>query len=261
MSAGSPLFDEIGSELDEETIALLETAVQKSNNQPGLTVAEVAHDYKKRCDTGITSLQGLYTFGSAQARCNDREYDSLIVAYVVEWERLITKLVDTELKRVRKLESDRRHYERKVDSLRQKESDLELKGKKSPAAQVDKLARNEQKLKEAFTSHEREAGKLCALLDAATHDCYKDLYPLLKNYMKWEVNCIGRDTVFANQIGTILESMSNKCGTRSSTSSGESCTSKKSTLSTATKKNRLKSSYVSNRADNDFDDETGDMNH
>ncbi len=193
-------------------------SIHKSD-QPRLTVAEVAQDYKKRCKTGIVSLQGLNTFGSAQALCNDREYESLIVDYVVEWERVVTKRVDAELKRVRKFESDRRHYEHKVEGLRQKATDAELKGKQSPAAQVDKLARNEQKLKEAFTVHEREAGRLCSLLEAATHDCYKDLYPLIKNYIKWEMNCVGRETDIASQMSSILESMSDKWRTSTTKSS------------------------------------------
>jgi IMP dehydrogenase/GMP reductase len=167
------------------------------------------HDNKKK---NVTSLYGLYHFGAAQAVANDYEYQIHIVEYVTEWERIVTGRVDSELKNVRALEKDRRHYERKVDALRQKCNDLQSKNRPCPQAQLDKLQRNEDKLKEAFTIHEREAGKVCALLEAITHEGYMDLYPLVKNYMKWEMNRVGREHDVATQMTTTLDAMTEKCG-------------------------------------------------
>lgn len=203
MAERSPIQEEIGCELDGETADRLQ-ALRRSD-QPGTSVARLAEEYKKRSGADTFSLRGLSTMGSVQAVANDREYQALVVDYVVEWEGLVTERVDKELKNVRKLEADRRHYERKVEQLRQRCNELQTKGRPVPAAQAEKSARNEQKLREAYAIHEREAGRLCALIEAATHEGYKDLLPLVKNYMKWEMNRVGRESDIATQMSNTLE--------------------------------------------------------
>ena len=258
LSERSPIYNEVGSNLDDDetTEALTriirrqqqqqpppshqqqnDTNVENNNLMPKTSiVAQIAEEYQQKMNTimnssntnelsssdnhhnqrkknaVITSLYGLYHFGAAQAVANDYEYQIHIVEYVTEWERIVTERVEKELKSIRTLETDRRHYERKVDTLRQKYNDLQSKNKPCPKSQIDKLQRNEDKLKEAFTIHEREAGKVCALLEAITHEGYMDLYPLVKNYMKWEMNRIGREHDIATQMTSTLDSMTEKCG-------------------------------------------------
>jgi hypothetical protein len=248
LSKKSPIYDEVGCDLkdDQTTEALRKLRHQQpqpssplphNRNEEIIThsgvpstkdVAQIAEDYHKRMenrsdgstadgDTNnnkLISLYGLYSFGAAQAVANDYEYQIHIVEYATEWERIVTERVDDGLKNVRKLEADRRHYERKVDALRKKYNAVQSKGKPCPESQIQKLQRNEDKLREAFTVHEREAGKLCALIEAVTHSGYMDLYPLVKNYMKWEVNRIGREHYIATQMTTALDSMTEKCGSK-----------------------------------------------
>ncbi|KAL3911887.1 MAG: hypothetical protein SGARI_001423, partial [Bacillariaceae sp.] len=156
------------------------------------------------------SMYGLYKFGDAQATANDNEYQSLVVDYTVDWEKIVTERIEAELKHVKKLESDLRHYESKVEKLRDRANSSEEKGKEQSKSEVEKLERNEDKLKEAFNAFEGEATKTCALIEAATHDGYKDLYPLIKNYLKFEINRCGREHDMADGIVDILESLKGK---------------------------------------------------
>lgn len=227
MSEGSPLFDHVGSELDREAVESL----QKLEQEPaigGASVVKVVDEYHQRSEVECLSLLGLlHTCGSTQAYLNNAEYQSLIVDYIVDWEKLVTQKTEHMIKELRKLEADRRHYERKVENLRQRNNDLESKGKSSPQSQVEKLRRNEQKLQEAYTIHEREAGKLCALLEAVTHEGYKELYTLVKNYMKWELNVVSRDGDVATSVAATLNAMTTKCGGGGGRDSGKKRSSSK----------------------------------
>jgi hypothetical protein len=111
------------------------------------------------------------------------------------------------LKNVRKLQADRAHYEKKVEALRQRANELESKGKMSPASQVVKLERNETKLKHAYMLHEYDAGRLCVLIEAAATNGWKDLYHVVKNYIKWESNRVGRESDIYCQMSGTLKSM------------------------------------------------------
>lgn len=191
MSQASPIFEEIGLGLDPTSAEALEQmgatshAAAASSTASGGSVADVM---ERRLDTDSRSLAVVQRFGAAHAVGNHREYEQHVVSYAVEWEQAVTERVDRELKHVRKLQGDRDHYEKKVENLRKKANDIEAKGKQSPAAQVEKLSRNEDKLKEAFILHEAEAGRLCALIETVTRDGWLELYNLCRNYMKWESN-------------------------------------------------------------------------
>ncbi|KAG7372398.1 hypothetical protein IV203_018541 [Nitzschia inconspicua] len=222
MSKKSPIYDEIGNDIDEETSAALKRLYQRSepSDHRRLTttdeVTALKEEYRKHQGTDILSMYGLFSFGAAQDVANSNEYQTHVVDYVVEWERVVTERIDAELKYTKELESTRRHYEDKIIRLREKSNEIEEKGKEPSKGQAEKLARNEDKLKDAFTKHERQAGKLCALIEAVTHEGYKDLYPLVKNYMKWEMNRISREHDIAERLSETLECMSEKMGSRKS---------------------------------------------
>eukprot|EP00536_Pseudo-nitzschia_multiseries_P000082 jgi/Psemu1/249171/estExt_Genewise1Plus.C_20208 len=163
------------------------------------------------CDGArIISLRGLYRFGAAEAVVNDMEYQTQVVQFVAQWLETITCRVDSGLKRVRKLASDRLHYERKVEKLRNQANGMEGKGKTIPPSTVEKLSRNEEKLNDAFTIHEKEASKLCALIESITQEGYNELYTLIRNYIEWEINRIGRGNDMTLQLTATLSSMSDK---------------------------------------------------
>jgi hypothetical protein len=217
MSNRSPIYDEIGHDVDDETKKELENLRQRSV-KPATTTEHVTllkGKYRARQGTDPLSMYGLYKFGAAQAVANDNEYQSLVVDYVVDWEKLVTERVESELKEVKKLESDLRHYEGKVEKLRDHANNKEDKGKEPSKSETEKLERNEEKLKNAYAVYEREAGKVCALIEAVTHGGYKDLYTLVKNYLKWEMNRTNREHDIAERLNDTLESLNEKCGSKS----------------------------------------------
>jgi cation transport regulator ChaB len=50
------------------------------------------------------------------------------------------------------------------------------------------LLRNEEKLKEASTTHEESASRLCDLLEEAVHAGWQDLYPVLESMVDIDIN-------------------------------------------------------------------------
>jgi len=207
MSENSPFYNDLGYELDAEATEALEVSSRQTDNNGSKNIQDVVREWKQRNRVEVSSLQVLQQCASAQAVVNAREYRSHVLRYAIEWEQVVTERVEAELKNVKKLQCDRSHYERKVESMRRRANDLEAKGKTSPASQAEKLERNETKLKEANKTHETEAGRLCVLIEAVTKEGWKDLYLLAKNYIKWESNRVGRESDSFSQLPATLDSM------------------------------------------------------
>mmetsp|Transcript_48215 Transcript_48215/g.73400 ORF Transcript_48215/g.73400 Transcript_48215/m.73400 type:complete len:318 (+) Transcript_48215:191-1144(+) len=205
MSRKSPLYDSIGSELDGEAKEALKAIGQSPDGK--VTVDQTATAWKERNDTEICSLKVVQELASAQAKVDAHEYREHVIDYVEEWEKIVTARVESGLKEVRTLHADRNHYENKVEQLRQKEHDMEAKGKTFPASQAEKLERNETKLTHAFTVHESCASKLCVIIEAATRDGWKDLYHVVKNYIQWESNRVGQESEIYCQLSGALTAM------------------------------------------------------
>lgn len=193
MSIATPIYDSLGSELEDNRTSQLET--MKNSESAGAFAIEAMQA------SPPDSLRKLQTIASAQSHLNNQEYLKHLVDYVEDWENSVTTIIDQQKKKVRELKTGRTHYEKKVDNLRQKVND------KSSPALVEKVSRNEVKLKEAFLLHETEADRLCTLIEAATGEGWKDLYILAKNFMKFESNRVGRDSDLYSHLSHILESM------------------------------------------------------
>eukprot|EP00538_Stauroneis_constricta_P009016 CAMPEP_0119559236 /NCGR_PEP_ID=MMETSP1352-20130426/12269_1 /TAXON_ID=265584 /ORGANISM="Stauroneis constricta, Strain CCMP1120" /LENGTH=382 /DNA_ID=CAMNT_0007606881 /DNA_START=100 /DNA_END=1248 /DNA_ORIENTATION=+ len=117
-----------------------------------------------------------------------------VVQYVAEWESIVSKRVDDELKNCKRLGHDQSHYENKVDKLRQTVNKKEEAGKSVGHGKAAKLNRNEKKLENAFDAHEAAACKACALLEAVVKEGWKDLYPLVESMIAWETDRIQEET-------------------------------------------------------------------
>jgi len=150
-----------------------------------IAVTQIAEVCRNESGAKAFSLRSVYSLASIQAVIIDTEYEAHIIEYTTNWMKIVCERVDFGLEHVRKLASERLHYERKVETLRKRSGDLQKKGKASPDSAIERLSRNETKLKEAFAAHEKEAGKLCALIETVTHEGYKDLYILVRNYIEW----------------------------------------------------------------------------
>ncbi len=185
--------------------------VKEDDSNPTL-VNKISRDYCLRIGANVVSLYGIYSLGAAQAVGDDSEYQSRVIEYAKEWIDTVTGRVDEALKRVRKLAKERLHYEQKIDTLRDKANALERKGKSSPSSAVERLSRNVGKLQDAFEAHEKEAGKACVLIETVTREGYKDVYILARNYIQWELNRIGGESDIAFQLNSTLNWMNKKFG-------------------------------------------------
>ena len=119
----------------------------------------------------------------------------------------VSKMIKQELLMVKKLQKDRTHYEKKVESLRKGILKKETSGKEIKDAEHEKLSRNEKKLKDAWQIHEQKAGEVCFLIEQITIHGWKDFYPLVKNTMKWEVNRLGRENLTYGRLPETLEAL------------------------------------------------------
>ena len=214
LSMESPLFQQIGQPLDEEDfhllamVALVQDEEELSNH---MSVIEMASQWEEKHSAELNkpaeaSLMVVQQWGAAQSKVNALEFKTHVLDYAAEWEQVVAGRCNREIKYVKQLASDRTHYEKKVESLRNTVDRLESKGKKRDA-QSEKLDRNEEKLKEAFVMHEAAAARLCVLIEEVTKNGWKDLFPLVKNVLRWEINRVGRESDIYSKLPTTLEAL------------------------------------------------------
>ena len=188
-SEKSPIYDHLGAGIDETTANALTGIIDSQNpcTETDNPVHKLMLKATREENDKLLNLWAIQQFASAHAVTNQREYDIHVLTFAMDWEQATTERIDGDLIKVRKLQGDRDHYEKKVEFLRKRYNGLETKGKVSPKGQVAKLERNEGKLKEAFDAHEAAAARLCTLIEQVTRDGWIELYTLCRNYMKWEV--------------------------------------------------------------------------
>jgi uncharacterized protein YicC (UPF0701 family) len=125
-----------------------------------------------RC-ASLASVQQLVT---QHANVDAEHYQKNIIAYAIQWEQIVTARVDDGLKKTNVLYQNLNHYQTKINSLRKKVNAVKNKGKESPAKLIQKLTRNETKVKHSWELHEASASTLCNLLEGVTKGGWKDLY-------------------------------------------------------------------------------------
>ena len=113
-------------------------------------------------------------------------YQTTVVNYVTEWDAILGKKVDSEVKYTQKLQKNLKHYEQKVEKLRKAVASKEEKGKPVSPTEQEKLSRNETKLQESWQEYETVATQTSHLLEEATRQGWKDLHPLLKAMLTTE---------------------------------------------------------------------------
>jgi hypothetical protein len=128
----------------------------------------------------------LSVYMKASADVDSLKYDQDILAYLSEWENVVTSRVDRESKEVEKLRKTFMHYQTKVDSLRKKVNAAEDSGKETNEATAEKLKRNKEKLDAASEEFEDAARPLCVLIEEVVRQGWKDVLPLIKSMMGWE---------------------------------------------------------------------------
>ena len=153
------------------------------------------------------SLAYMQNVASKNVKLDGDDYIEKILGYALEWEKIVTKRIDYDMKDVKKLQRNRYHYETKVSKLRQNVNRIESKGKDVPQATEEKLDRNEKKLKDAVKTHEFRSAQLCVMIEEATLCGWKDLYPLVQNILQWDETRRAREKDAYKMMPTTLESI------------------------------------------------------
>jgi hypothetical protein len=199
MSAQTPIFEPSTS----VSITLVNAVVRVTHH-----ITFFSHCFLPVGSTvGVESFATVAQAASKGAQVNAAKYKEKVLDYCLEWVRVVTTRVDKEMKDTKALHDKLNHYQNKVELLRNKVNTLEGKSKPVPKNLTEKLARNEKKLDQAWRAHEKCASKLCHLLDEVTKRGWKDLYPLVKASMNWEVEWACGEYDVAARLPTIAEDL------------------------------------------------------
>ena len=146
-------------------------------------------------EIGPGSLLALQQLSAMQDELSILDYENHIVNYVNEWDQVVTSQLDDDVKAVRELAKNKDRYIVKVDKLREKVNKIEHRGKQeAPKKLKEQLGRNEAKLEKCDELYEKKANDVSVAFYEATRRRWVDLYPVIKNVMKFEINRLGRES-------------------------------------------------------------------
>jgi hypothetical protein len=151
-------------------------------------ISKLSSDTPIQSDNSSDSFTHVYTEAASQSARDSANFQKSVIDYAIEWETITTTLIDDELKENKKLRESLQHYQKKVETLRKKVNTKDKKGKETPDKEADRLERNEGKLEEASNAYEAAAKKVKCLIEEAVRHGWKDLYPLIKVTLKWDVD-------------------------------------------------------------------------
>lgn len=157
-------------------------------------------------EVGGGSIVAMQQLAAMHDSLNQFDYESRIVGYIDEWDAVVTSQLDDEVAQVRALQQKRDHYVQKVDKLRRRINKIEARGaREAPDVLREKLDRNESKLEKAHEAYEDLANDMVVVLDESIRRGWVDLFPLLKNAIKFEVNRIGRENASYGRMPLTLD--------------------------------------------------------
>ncbi|KAG7347475.1 hypothetical protein IV203_016180 [Nitzschia inconspicua] len=203
MTKGTPIWDHVGKPLTPEQVAEIQYPgddVSAENIElQSKSIMKVADEIESG------SLVAFQQLAAMQDRLDELDYQTHIIDYITEWDDVVTSMGDKEIKQSLELSKQRDHYVRKVDRLRKKVNRIERHGARdAPEGLQQKLDRNEDKLDKADDLYESKANDLAVVLSESVRKGWIDLYPLIKNSMKFEVNRLSRESLtYGRLTGTL----------------------------------------------------------
>jgi hemerythrin-like domain-containing protein len=203
MAKGTPIWDHVGKPLTPEQLVEIqnrgEEVTPESIELQSMSIMKVADEI------GEGSLIAFQQLAAMHDRLDELDYQSHIIDYIDEWDDVVTTQGDEAIKNLLELTKKRNHYVRKVDNLRKKVNKIEHKGvRDAPVHLTEKLERNEDKLEKTNDLYEDRANDVAVMLNESVRREWVDLYPLIKNAMKFEVNRFGRESsTFGRLTGTL----------------------------------------------------------
>jgi hypothetical protein len=203
MSKDTPLWDHVGKPLTPEQVAKIQNSGDddtceniESQSQSIMKVAD---------EIGSGSLVAFQQLAAMQDKLDELDFRTRIIDYIDEWDDVVTTMGEMEIKDCSELSKRRIHYVNKVDRLRKKVNRIEQKGvREAPHQLQQKLERNENKLEKADSLFEEKSNDLAVVLTESVRRGWIDLYPLIRNAMKFEVNRLSREsTTYGRLTGTL----------------------------------------------------------
>jgi hemerythrin-like domain-containing protein len=193
MSKGTPIWEHVGKPLTPEQVAEIQ---QRGDEVTPESVELQSKSIMKVADEiGSGSLIAFQQLAAMQDKLDELDFQTHIIDYIDEWDDVVTSMGDKEIKDCLQLAKKRDHYVHKVDRLRKKVNRIEHRGvRDAPESLQQKLDRNEDKLERADDLYEDKADDLAIVLSESVRKGWIDLYPLIKNSMKFEVNRLSRES-------------------------------------------------------------------
>jgi hypothetical protein len=203
MSKSTPIWDHVGKPLTPEQVEAIQN--QGDEKSPESIELQSKSIMKVADDIGSGSLVAFQQLAAMQDRLDQMDYQAHVIDYVDEWDEIVTTLGDMEIKECSELSKRRNHYVHKVDRLRQRVNYIEQRGARdAPPKLQQKLQRNEDKLERANDLFEAKSNDLAVVLTESVRRGWIDLYPLIRNAMKFEVNRLSRaSTTYGRLTGTL----------------------------------------------------------
>ena len=195
MSTDTPMFEHVGQ--------LLENTTNPNTNKQDNTLS-IERLLETKGPLSLASIEQLNKFYS---ETSIEEFSKYVLNFASDWEQSICNRLDQEITNVADLQKRKIHYERKVYRLRRKVNFLEGKGKDVAAKLIEKLTRNEEKLDNAWKTHETRSAQLCFMLEECVHNGYKDLHTFTKNWSRFEINKTSRTEILKMKLKVNLVAM------------------------------------------------------
>ena len=193
LAKGTPIWDHVGKPLSPEQVA----EIQNRGNEitPDSIKLQSQSIAKVADEIGEGSLIAFQQLAAMQDKLDELDYQSHIIDYIDEWDDVVTEQGDDAIKKLLEVTKKREHYVHKVDSLRKKVNKIERRGvRDAPNGLSQKLDRNEDKLEKIDDIYEDKANDVAVMLNESVRREWVDLYPLIKNAMKFETNRLARES-------------------------------------------------------------------
>lgn len=132
-----------------------------------------------------------------------QKYQDEMIRYVTNWESTVTTRIATELRHVDKLYKDFVRYHNKVEALKASAE----KKKNVKDADLDKISRNESKLRTARKEYRRNLVNITLLTEEVTDRGWKDLLPLMAKMIDCDVEACNKTAEVMNELVEVQKEM------------------------------------------------------
>jgi hypothetical protein len=140
------------------------------------------------------------------------KYNTFVVEYALEWDKVISTRINAGLKSTEDLRRDLDHYQKKVEELRMQSNKILAKGKMVDEKMTEKLKRNEEKLVQAKEGYNKSSRDMCMLLEETTDRAWKDLHPVLVKMAQFDMTLANEEAKGLAEMELVVKSLKDIAG-------------------------------------------------